>query len=103
MSKVTSKMQLTVPKAIATQYGIRVGDELEWIPAGEAIRVRPAHRKAGNAQDLTLEERLELFDRGTARLNKIQARQLRKTARSRTRGTGRGWTREELYARGRSR
>jgi AbrB family looped-hinge helix DNA binding protein len=36
MPKVTSKLQLTVPKAIAEQYGIRPGDELEWIPAGPA-------------------------------------------------------------------
>ena len=28
MAKVTSKLQLTVPKAIADQYGIRPGDEL---------------------------------------------------------------------------
>ena len=38
MSKVTTKPQLTVPKAIADQYGIRPGDELEWVPAGETIR-----------------------------------------------------------------
>ena len=31
MPKVTSKLQLTVPKKIADQYGIRSGDELEWI------------------------------------------------------------------------
>jgi AbrB family looped-hinge helix DNA binding protein len=36
MPKVTSKLRLTVPKAIADQYGIRAGDELEWIPAGPA-------------------------------------------------------------------
>ena len=30
---MTSKLQLTVPKAIADQYGIKPGDELEWIPA----------------------------------------------------------------------
>jgi len=39
MPKVTSKLQLTVPRAIADQYGIRPGDELQWIAAGEAIRV----------------------------------------------------------------
>src|SRR5439155_715229 len=31
MPKVTSKLQLTVPKAIADQYGIRPGDELQAI------------------------------------------------------------------------
>jgi bifunctional DNA-binding transcriptional regulator/antitoxin component of YhaV-PrlF toxin-antitoxin module len=43
---VTFKLQLTVPKAIADQYGICPGDELEWIPAGESIRVELMRRKA---------------------------------------------------------
>ena len=34
MAKVTSKLQVTVPKAIADHYGIRPGDEIQWIPAG---------------------------------------------------------------------
>ena len=46
MAKVTSKLQLTVPKAIADQYGIKPGDELEWVPAGESIRVELVRRKA---------------------------------------------------------
>jgi AbrB family looped-hinge helix DNA binding protein len=29
MGKVTSKLQVTVPKAIAQRYGIRPGDEIE--------------------------------------------------------------------------
>jgi hypothetical protein len=41
MSKVTSTLQLTVRKAIADQYGIHPGDELEWIPAGNVIQVVP--------------------------------------------------------------
>jgi len=39
MPKVTSKLQLTVPKLIAERFGIRPGDELQWIAVGEAIRV----------------------------------------------------------------
>ncbi|MEK7258043.1 MAG: SUMF1/EgtB/PvdO family nonheme iron enzyme, partial [Bacteroidota bacterium] len=31
MAKVTSKLQVTVPKIIADQYGIRPGDEIEWV------------------------------------------------------------------------
>ena len=50
MPKVTSKLQLTVPKAIADQYGIRPGDELQWIAAGEAIRVIPAGKNNRNEQ-----------------------------------------------------
>ena len=39
MAKVTSKVQLTLPKAIADQYKIRPGDDLDWLPPGEAIWV----------------------------------------------------------------
>jgi len=100
MSKVTSKLQLTVPKAIADQYGIRPGDELQWTPAGESIRVSLGGSRTKAEQSLTLKERLELFDQGSERLRKIQRGQLKKAARSKTRRRNRGWTREELYDRG---
>ena len=98
MPKVTSKLQLTVPKRIADQYGIRPGDELEWIPAGDSIRVELARRKA-KAAELTVKERLALFDANTKWLDELQASQL--TAKSAkpmhiTR-ENRGWTREDLY------
>ena len=67
MPKVTSKLQLTVPRAIADQYGIRPGDELQWIAAGEAIRVIPAEKINLNGQERTVKERLELFDQATER------------------------------------
>jgi AbrB family looped-hinge helix DNA binding protein len=99
MPKVTSKLQLTVPKAIADQYGIRPGDELEWIPAGETIRVELVRRKAKTGHELTTEEKLALFDANTKWLDELQAHQLRE---ARAKGTSltrenRGWTREELY------
>lgn len=100
MSKVTSKLQLTLPKAIAEQYGIRPGDEVEWTAAEDSIRVEPVRGMARAGQHLTLEERVELFDQGTKRLDNIQADQLKKAASSKTRGANRGWTREELYERG---
>jgi len=100
MSKVTSKLQLTVPKAIADQYGIRPGDELQWIPAGESIRVSLARNRAKAEHPLTLGERLELFDKGSKRLSKIQREQLRKGVHSKAGRQSRGWTREELYQRG---
>ena len=100
MSKVTSKLQLTVPKAIADQYGIRPGDELQWSPAGESIRVSLSRSRTKAEQSLTLKERLELFDRGSKRLSKIQREQLKKAAGSKTRRQNRGWTREGLYDRG---
>ena len=36
MAKVTSKLQVTVPRAIADRYGIRPGDDIEWIATGES-------------------------------------------------------------------
>ena len=99
MPKVTSKLQLTVPKAIADQYGIRPGDELEWIPAGESIRVELVRRKAKAGHELTTEERLALFDANMERIDKLQAEQLKGARKNNTRSAreNRGWTREELY------
>jgi AbrB family looped-hinge helix DNA binding protein len=94
--KVTSKLQLTVPKRIADQYGIRPGDELEWIPAGESIRIELVRRKAKSGQQLTAEERVALFDAGMARVDKLQAAQL-KANRGKPTPHDRGWTREDLY------
>ncbi len=93
---MTSKLQLTVPKAIADQYGIRPGDELEWIPAGESIRVELVRRKAKAGLELTAEERVALFDEGTKRLDKLQAEELKRN-RGKTAPSNRGWTREDLY------
>jgi AbrB family looped-hinge helix DNA binding protein len=100
MSKVTSKLQLTVPKAIADQYGIRPGDQLQWTAAGECIRVELVRGRAKAEQPLSLTEKIEWFDRGSERLRKIQGKRLKKAARSNTRRQDRGWTREELYDRG---
>lgn len=99
MPKVTSKLQLTVPKKIADQYGIRPGDELEWIPAGESIRVELVRKKAKGGHQLTVEERLALFDANMARIDKLQAKELKEAKGKGTRITreARGWTREELY------
>jgi AbrB family looped-hinge helix DNA binding protein len=98
MPKVTSKLQLTVPKRIADQYGIRPGDELEWIPAGEGIRVELVRRKAKDGE-LTAEQRLALFDANTKWLDELQAEQLKEAKSKGTRITreNRGWAREELY------
>ena len=99
MAKVTSKLQLTVPKAIADQYGIKPGDELAWIPAGQSIRVELVRRKARAGHQLTTEERLALFDANTKWLDELQADQLKEAKAKGKRVTreNRGWTREELY------
>jgi bifunctional DNA-binding transcriptional regulator/antitoxin component of YhaV-PrlF toxin-antitoxin module len=95
MSKVTSKLQVTVHKAIADRYRIRPGDEIEWAPAGDAIRVIP-RKRSKPVNDRTA--RLKLFDESVARQRKRDIAWGRvPTPRDR------GWTREELYVRGRSR
>ena len=94
MAKVTSKLQVTVPKAIADRFGIRPGDEIEWRAEGSAIRVltRPAE-----ATSIDLAGRLRAFDEATAR----QKARHRSGRRART--ADRGWTRSELYDRVRPR
>jgi bifunctional DNA-binding transcriptional regulator/antitoxin component of YhaV-PrlF toxin-antitoxin module len=86
---------VTVPKAIAEQYGIRPGDEIEWVPAGETIRVVPPGRVVYRDD---VEMKLKLFDAATER------QRLRQSGRARARVTReRGWKREELYDRARPR
>jgi bifunctional DNA-binding transcriptional regulator/antitoxin component of YhaV-PrlF toxin-antitoxin module len=92
MAKVTSKLQVTIPKALADRYGIAPGAEIEWLPAGDAIRVVPHAEQRGGVDR---SRRLRLFDQATQR-------QLRREsgARAKSPAAGRGWTREELYRRG---
>jgi AbrB family looped-hinge helix DNA binding protein len=94
MAKVTSKLQVTVPKVIADRFGIRPGDEIEWRAEGNAIRVLPRVSGAGS---LDCEARLRSFDEASAR------QQPRDRGGRRARRAGRGWTREELYDRARPR
>jgi AbrB family looped-hinge helix DNA binding protein len=94
MSKVTSKLQVTVPKSLAQQLGIRPGDDIEWEAAGEVLRISKAkRRRKGN--DLKL--RLELFDQATQRQERRQSGQGGSKPPA-----SRGWKREDLYARGRA-
>ena len=85
MSKVTSKLQVTIPKRVADHYGIRPGDEIEWQEAGDTIRVQPVG-KTTDHQDV--EFRLKLFDSATRRQRRRQrGRVARKPPRDR------GWQR----------
>lgn len=94
MPRVTSKLQVTVPKAIAERYNIRPGDEINWVAAGDVIRVVPPGQQTP-AEDR--ESRLRLFDQATERQRK------RDKARKVPKARDRGWRREDLYDRGRSR
>jgi len=94
MAKVTSKYQVTLPRRIADTYRIRPGDDIDWVPAGEVIRVIPSGKQAASQ---SRESQLRLFDQATERHRK------RVPARAPGRTRIRGWSREDLYTRGRSR
>jgi AbrB family looped-hinge helix DNA binding protein len=96
MAKVTSKMQITIPKRLAEQVGIAPGDEIRFIAAGDGIRMVPAGKRIATA--LSTEERLRLFRAATAR-QRTREKKLKVTAAP----GDRGWTREELYTRGKPR
>jgi AbrB family looped-hinge helix DNA binding protein len=92
MSKVTSKLQVTIPKAIAERLSIAPGDELEWVAGADSVRLVPAkaRKPAPNAA-----ARLKLFDAATERQHQreLQTERVGSAAH-------RGWSREELYQRG---
>jgi AbrB family looped-hinge helix DNA binding protein len=94
MAKVTSKLQVTVPKAIANRYGLKPGDEIEWVAAGETIRVVPVGR---TTPTIDLKLRLKLFDAATGRQRRRQAQRRGPRAPK-----SRGWRREDVYHRGRA-
>lgn len=94
MAKVTSKLQVTLPKALAKQYGIRPGDEILWVASGDAIRVVPARNVAKRD---SIASRLECFEQS------VERRRRRYKRATGPEPKDRGWTREELYDRGRPR
>jgi AbrB family looped-hinge helix DNA binding protein len=70
VSRVTSKLQVTIPKRIADRYRIRPGDDIEWAEAGESIRVLPG---GSRPEARGTERRLDLFDAATARQREREA------------------------------
>ena len=95
MAKVTSKLQVTLPKRLADAYGIRPGDDIAWAAAGDHLRIDPTSRPVPSH---TPEERLRRFDQASDR-----QRRRNHGGFPRRRRAGRGWTREGLYTRGRAR
>ena len=92
MARVTSKLQVTIPKAIADQYGLKPGSDIAFVPAGDAIRVVPNGRVPGPVDPAA---RLRLFDQATARQ---RARDAKRSDQQPPKS--RGWRREQLYSRG---
>ncbi|MYF87093.1 MAG: AbrB/MazE/SpoVT family DNA-binding domain-containing protein [Rhodospirillaceae bacterium] len=86
-------MQVTLPRWLAVRYGIRPGDDIRFEADGAFIRI--VLPNAVPAGDLDVEARLRLFDAATER------QRAREAARPRPGAAGRGWTRDELYDRGR--
>ncbi len=98
MAKVTTKLQVTVPKAVASRLGIRPGDEIDWRVEGGSARIT----RSGPARERSVAERLAIFDEATARQE--QRNRARAAGRKeRKAGSERGWTREDLYTRGSAR
>jgi bifunctional DNA-binding transcriptional regulator/antitoxin component of YhaV-PrlF toxin-antitoxin module len=94
MSKVTSKLQVTIPKRLAERHRIRPGDEIQWASAGDSIRIEIG----SPTRALSTEARLKLFDESVKRQKRRQAGK-----RYPKNPSDRGWKREDLYERGRPR
>ncbi len=100
MAKVTSTLQLTLPKRIAEAYGIRPGTELEFESAGDVLRVRRIDRAPASSDEAAVRRRrLAAFDRGTKRQGERDAA-LREAHPELFAAAERGWRREDLYDRG---
>ena len=88
MSKVTSKLQVTIPKAIADKYRIRPGDEVRW----EGQPLGPLVVREGTAvYGLSTEDRLAALRR-FMRTPEEEARE-----KPHAPPKDRGWTRQDLY------
>jgi bifunctional DNA-binding transcriptional regulator/antitoxin component of YhaV-PrlF toxin-antitoxin module len=92
MAKVTSKLQVTIPKALAERYGITAGQDVEWLQAGEAIRVVPESSRSVSSDNT---KRLSRFDQATARQRDRESGRPLRDGPERERG----WSREDLYER----
>jgi len=64
MTRITSKRQVTIPKAIADRYNIREGDDLAFLVAGDAIYILPVRSRT---KERPMIERLANFDAATKR------------------------------------
>ena len=97
MSRITSKLQVTIPKRLAEEYGIAPGDEVEFIGVGDIIHLVPQGR--GQGSQLSLEERTRSFAAATAR----QRERAKHMKLPKDPPESRDWARAELYDRDKNR
>ena len=98
MARVTSKYQVTVPRKIADQFRIQPGDEIDWTPAGDVIRVTRSARNRRASQPADKQKPGWIGNAGSAcsiRRRKESGgvpslRRNLKAARAKTSGFGRG-------------
>ena len=95
MAKVTSKLQITLPKRLAEAHGIVPGDRIEFESSGDDIRIVTGTGK--RSCELSCEERLRLFNEATRRIQERSTHLPKSAAPSQ-----RDWKREDLYRRGSS-
>ena len=94
MSKITSKLQVTLPKTIAEAQGIRPGDEIVWLTTGGIIRIIPQRK---HRRQLSIAQRLKLFDEASRRQDERTKNRKRKRS-----PMDRGCKRKDLYERHRT-
>lgn len=97
MAKVTSKLQITLPKKIADAHGICPGDQIEFESAGDVIRIRSSGVSDSlNGKPRSRAERIRLFEQATRRQ---RTREQSMAVSIASEPKSREWTREALYDR----
>lgn len=96
MSKITSKYQVSIPKALAESYRLQPGDEIEFEGAGPVIRIVPPQARK---PPLDTADRLRLFDQATDRQIDREQRLDLPYASFDAKKRDRGWKRDDLYDR----
>jgi bifunctional DNA-binding transcriptional regulator/antitoxin component of YhaV-PrlF toxin-antitoxin module len=91
MSRVTSKLQLTLPKAIADLHHIQPGTEIQFESAIDCIRIYIGKSRSA----LPLEEKLRLLGEARKR-QQLRNKNFHRTAKP----VRRDWKRDDLYQRG---
>ena len=91
MARLTSKYQLTLPRAIARRIGLTPGDEIDCEAAGDMVRVKP--KVVSRTEGFSITDRMVLFD--------LASERIRHRAHSglATGENARDWTRDDLYER----